>query len=200
MGNMFDIIGGMLIFAAVVLMALQLNIFTIEKNTQSALQNANLEAINGTESYAGLGAIIEQDLVRIGVSDSVSPSITLAQVDRITFRGDMTGNGNVDSVKYFLTVPGSVPAGTNPNIKYLYRRQNTESGTKGWWGVSSFQLAYFDSMGRPMAVPVPAPSLSSIRSIKVKLLMESRIRLRNDMDTSFAAAYWETMISPQSVR
>lgn len=200
MANMFDVIGGLLIFAVVVMLVLQLNIFTMEKNTQSVLQNATLEAINGTELTTGLGGLIEADLAKIGVGDSVPPAILVADSNRITFRGDVTGDGIADSVKYYITVPPSVPDGTNPNLKYLYRRQNTESGTKGWWGVSSFTLEYLDNRGRPIATPVPPASLPNIRSIRVKLLLESRILLATGVDTSFAATYWETLVSPPNIQ
>jgi hypothetical protein len=200
MGSLLDILGALFIFGIVMLIALQLNVFTMEKNTQHLLRTMNQENVSGNESGVGIGTVLDMDLSRIGAADAVSPSVLLADANKITLRGDVDANGTVDSVKYFLTTPPSTPNGGNSNLKYLYRRQNAQSGTKGWVGVSSFQLSYYDNMGRTIPTPVAAGSLSSIRSIRAKVMFESAMRVKNDLDTSFAASYWETLISPMNIR
>ncbi len=189
-----------MIFGVVLVMSMNLNIFTMEKNTQNILRTANQEKITGTESYVGLGGMIENDLAKIGVGDSLTPSVTKADSNGITFRADMDNNGTVDSVKYFVSAPAGVPTGGNTKIKYLFRRQNTQSGTAGWVGVSLFEFLYLDEMGRTIAAPVADSLLSSIRSIRVKMMVENSYRMKNDSDTTFAATYWETLISPQNIK
>lgn len=200
MGSLLDIIGSLLIFGLVLLMTLQLNVFTLEKNTQSAFRTMNQETISGSESYTGLGGILEGDLAKIGVGDTVSPSVMIADSTQLKFRGDLDGNGAVDSLRYYVTTPASIPAGGNPNLKYFYRRQNAESGSAGWYGVSSVKFLYLDNMGRTIPTPVAANALSSIRSVRVKLMVEGATRLKMDTDTSFAASYWETLISPVNIK
>lgn len=200
MSSLLDVIGALFIFGVVMLIALQLNIFTLDTNTQNLLRTVNQENVSGNESGVGIGTTLEIDLSRIGAADSLSPSILVADADRITFRGDVDANGTVDSVKYFLTTPPSTPEGGNKNLKYLYRRQNTQSGTKGWVGVSSFQLLYYDQMGRTIPTPVNAWSLAFIRSVRAKVMFESAMRWKSETDTSFAASYWETFISPVNIR
>lgn len=200
MSSFLDIIGALMIFGVVLVMSLNLNIFTMQKNTQYILRTSNQEKITGTESYVGLGGIIENDLYKIGVGDTLTPSITNADTNLITFRADMDNNGTVDSVKYFTSTPPVVPAGGNPNIKYLYRRQNTQSGTAGWTGVSSLRFVYLDEMGKTILAPVADTLLSTIRSIRVKMMVENSYRMKNDSDTTFAATYWETLVSPQNIK
>lgn len=200
MSSLLDVIGSVLIFGIVMLMALQLNVFTLEKNTQAAFRSMNQETITGSESFVGLGGTLESDLVKIGGGDIISPSIMIADSTQLNFRADIDGNGTVDSVRYYITTPGSIPPGGNPNLKYFYRRQNTESGNAGWVGVSSLNFAYLDGMGRTISTPVLAGALSSIRSVRVKLMVEGKTRLKTDTDTSFAASYWETLISPVNIK
>ena len=201
MSNLLDIIGGLLIFGVVLLMSLQLNIFSMEQNTQSALRSMSQETISGDETgSAGLGKILETDLSRIGLADTLSPSVLIADSTQLKFRGDVNNNGTLDSVRYYITNPGSTPAGGNPNLKYLYRRQNTESGTGGRFGVSQLKFLYLDDMGKVIPTPVSSGSLSSIKSIKVQLMVSANIRLKTDTDTSFAASYWESLVSPPNIK
>ncbi len=200
MSSFLDIIGALMIFGVVLVMSLNLNIFTMQKNTQNILRTSNQEKITGTESYVGLGGIIENDLYKIGVGDTLAPSVIEADTNCITFRADMDNNGTIDSVKYFTSSPVGVPTGGNSNIKYLYRRQNTESGTKGWVGVSTFRFLYLDEMGRTIPAPVADSLLSTIRSIRVKMMVENSYRMKNETDTTFAATYWETLVSPQNIK
>ncbi len=200
MSSFLDVIAALLIFSVVLIMSLQLNIFVLEKNSQNVLRTANQEKITGTESYVGLGGTIERDLSRIGAGDSVSPSIVVADSDRVVFRGDVDDDGTVDSLRYFVTTPPALPPGSNPNLKYLYRRQNTQTGTSGWVGVSAFKLSYLDERGRALSVPVPDSLRPSIRSVRVKMMLESALRVKNDYDTTFAASYWETLVSPVNVK
>jgi hypothetical protein len=200
MASMLDVIGAIILFGVVLLMTLQLNIFTAETAMQQNLTAQNQEWVTGNESGLGFSGMIEYDLAQIGYGDSLAPSVTLADTNRITFRADIDNNGSVDSVKYYVTNPPSIPPGGNQNLKYLFRKQNTESGLEGWVGVSQFRILYLDNMGRSLPVPVSGASLSDIRSIRVQIALESATRVKSDWDTTFASSYWETLISPANIK
>jgi hypothetical protein len=200
MGSMLDVVGGIILFGVLLLMTLQLNIFTAETAVQQNLTAYNQERITGNESGLGLGGMVEYDLAQVGYGDSLAPSVTVADTNRVTFRADIDGNGSVDSIKYYVTTPASIPPGGNPNLKYLYRKQNTETGTGGWVGVSQFKITYLDNMGRIIPTPVAGTSLSDIRSIRIQMTVESATRMKSDWDTTFASSYWETLISPSNIK
>ena len=198
MSSMLDTVGAALLYGAVVLIIMQLNSSLIEANYQNNLRMISQEQISGIDTLAGAARILERDFSKIG--SNASPAFVIADSNKITFNGDLDNNGVVDSAKYSL-VALTTPAGGNPNLKYrLIRRQNTESGTSGGVGVSQFKLTYYDSLGRALSSPVSSGSFSKIRSIKIQMQAESNIRVKNDIDTTFASAYWEKVISPRNLR
>ena len=189
----------MLIFGIVVLMVLQLNIYMLESNTQQTLRMANQEMLSDNEIGRSFCGMLEDEIGRIGVGDTIAPSITVADSNRISFRTDVGSNGVVDSVSYYVAA-GTIPSGGNPRLKFLYRRQNFESANGGGVGVTSFRFDYLDDRGRLLPAPVTGSSRSLIRSVKMKGMFESTVRLKNSGDSTFAAAYWETIKSPVSIR
>ncbi len=195
---MMDIAGAAIFFGAILLMVMKLNISLMETNYQSNTRVMTHEQLAGVDTLAGAAKILDEDFSKIGAN--TSNAFVIADSNRITFKGDLDNNGVVDSVKYSL-VNLTIPAGENPNLKYrLLRRQNTETGIQGGVGVSQFKLSYYDSLGRALAAPVASGSLSKIRSIKIQVQAQSRSRIKNDIDTTFASAYWERIISPRNLR
>lgn len=198
MSSMIDTVGAAIMFGAVLLIVMKLNTSMTEATYQHNLRVISQEEIMGVDTLAGAAKVLEADFAKIGAN--ASSAFVIADSNRITFKGDLDNNGIVDSVKYSLvTLP--LTAGGNPNLQYrLIRRQNTETGIGGGIGVSQFRLTYFDDFGKVLATPVASGSFSKIRSIKVQLQVQSKTRLRNDIDTTFASSYWERIISPKNLR
>lgn len=198
MSSMMDIVGAAILFGAILLIVVKLNASFMEANYQNNLRAMTHEQLAGIDTLAGAAKILEEDFSKIGAN--ASNAFVIADSNRITFKGDIDNNGVVDSVKYSL-VNLTIPVDGNPNLKYrLLRRQNTETGTQGGVGVSQFKLSYYDSLGRTLATPVGSGSFSKIRSIKIHVQAQSRSRIKNDVDTTFASAYWERIISPRNLR
>ncbi len=198
MSTMIDIVGAALFYGAVMLIVLKLNSSMMEASYQHNLRVMSQEQVSGIDTLAGAARILEKDFSKIGSNTSLA--FVTADSNRITFNGDVDNNGVVDSVKYSL-VALSIPPGGNPNLKYrLIRKQNTESGIGGGIGVSQFRLTYYDSLGRALSSPVSSGSFSRIRSIKVQMQTQSNVRVKNDIDSTFASSYWEKVISPKNLR
>ncbi len=198
MSSILDTVGSAILAGAILLIVMRINSSMMEANYQNNLRAIIAEQISGVDTLGGAAAILEKDFSKIG--SNASPAFVIADSNKITFKGDLDNNGVVDSVKYSL-VALSIPAGGNPNLKYrLIRRQNTQSGIAGGIGVSQFKLTYYDSLGRALTTPVGSGSLSKIRSVRVQMQTQSSIRVKNDIDTTFASAYWEKVISPKNLR
>ncbi len=198
MSSLIDAAGAALLFGAVMLIILNLNSSMMEATYQNDLRIVSQEQLSGIDTLAGAAKILEKDFLKIG--SNASPAFVIADSNKITFNADLNNDGVVDSVKYFLTVL-SIPIGGNANLKYrLIRRQNSESGTAGGIGVSQFKLTYYDSLGRSLNTPVSNGLFSKIRSIKMQIQTQNNVRVKNDIDTSFASSYWENIISPKNLR
>lgn len=198
MSSLLDVVGSVVLFGALLLVVLKLNGSLIDSNSQQNLRVMSGEQIGGVAGAAGLAQILERDFSLAGARTTTP--ITLADSNRITLQGDIDGNGTIDSVKYSL-VALAIPAGGNTKLTHrLIRRQNTETGASGGIGVSLFKMVFLDSLGRPMVTPVSGAALTKIRSIRVRVCVENPVRIKNDIDTSFASAYYERVFSPRNLR
>ena len=110
MAFLIDIIGSLVLVGVLIL-----TVATVNINMNQALYETTFE-LNTQENLVELARTLEYDFVKIGYG-ATAPAITVADTDRITFKGDFVNNGVVDSIRYYLgstTAPGV--AGTpNPN-------------------------------------------------------------------------------------
>lgn len=185
MSSHLNLIGSILIGGLVLLM---LNRFNSSLNQTS--QEKNL-AVNTIGSAAAIIRLIEFDFNRMGLGvPSTTPIIRLADSSRITFLSDIDANGNVDSIKYVLSIPDSARHTVNPRDRILYRLTNTQSQKDAALGVTRFRIRYFDVAGNITA------DASQIRTFEITLNVESIIPYEN----RYATFSWQTKISPPNLK
>jgi hypothetical protein len=211
MSSIVDIIGPFIFFGAVLLIVIGLNASLVESSSQNLLEVITQEKVTGyvagADTVAGAARIVESDLYKVG--NQGAPGIILADTTRLSFRGDVDNDGAVDTVRYFVNPYVAGGSGCNPKLRLSFlRRQNSQTGTSGRIPLSTFRLAYYDSLGRNISPALLNGGsadlhMARIKSVKVQMQIEAEMRYENKsnpLDTAFAASYWEKVISPRGLR
>lgn len=167
------------------------------------LLTTNSNAVQTTYNYGGdvsiqkglttLVQVIDSDFRKIGYSSIqtivLDPTkvILFADTSSIKFLSDVSNNGTIDTVYYYLGPAGELSYTTNPNDRILYRiTHDTVSSpiTMRNPGVSIFRFSYYDTSGKSLSCPVS--SLGKIAKIQIQLKMESAIAYSG----VYVSAYW----------
>lgn len=132
----------------------------------------------------GIIEILAQDLKNIGVG--VPPAFFIvADNDTLEYNVDVDDDGIPDVVGYFLSDTTAAAATPNPNDKILYRKVNAVQ-TLVAWGVTDFQLKYFNQTGNETNV------LPDIKTIEVTLQLEGT----TPQGGEFSSFFWQEKITP----
>jgi len=185
MGSHLNLIGSIIIGGMMLL---------IINNYNSSLSQTShertLDAIT-TYSASGIAKLIEYDFNRMGLRvPQATTVIRRADSSRITFLSDIDNNGNIDSLKYILSVPDSASSTYNPRDRLLYRIMNNEPMRDAALGVTRFRIRYFDWDGHTTT------DVTQMRSFEITLRVESVV----PYDTVYSAFYWQTKICPPNLR
>jgi hypothetical protein len=156
--------------------------------------------------------LLEYDFRKIGYCADYSKipnafeAIRVADSNFIRFRTDTTntlngaGDGNIDSVTYWVGSPNSDTAQLtqNPNDMIFYRQVNNGAPAGINLGVTRFKLEYFTILMDTLYPPVTGVNLQRINFIKITVQVEQLYRF--GLGETFAAsdeiyqtAYWRQM-------
>jgi hypothetical protein len=141
MSVVLDLIGSLVVAAAVILFGLRLN-----SNISDHLQ-ASVATLNVQEGLVDAVRSIETDFRKIGYG-VVDPktAIDISQPGCIRFKADIDRNGTVDEVSWFL-VQNPTAGGDTSN--YIYRQINSDSPLLVVTDVREFTLRYLKEDGTP---------------------------------------------------
>ena len=195
MSVMLDIIGASVIIGIVILTVMNVNINLSDENYKGMVDlHTQTETIQ-------LARIIEFDFYKIGynVPPANRPAITIADSTHIKFKtnlGDIAGA--LDIIEYGLG--DYVLGSTNPRDRMLFRIENL---TKVYinYSVINFKLTYYDSTDTKIPTPITGSNLNKIKSINVKLILESP----EPFDTTrtggqqYAHAMYQKLIYPRNL-
>ena len=184
MGSYLNLIGSIIIGG---MMLLIINNYhnSLNKNSHERL----LDSITIYNASA-ISKLIEYDFNLMGLRvPSTQTIIKTADSSRISFLSDIDNNGNIDSVKYVLSIPDSASGTENPRDRILYRLVNSEPMRDATLGVTRFRIRYFNSAGNITT------TLNQIKSFEIILRVESIV----PYDTVYSAFYWQTIISPPNL-
>jgi hypothetical protein len=141
---------------------------------------------------------IEFDFAKIGYGAGAS-KITGATENSITFRSDLSNNGNVDVILYNIGTLSESEMTSHPS-DFPLKRRDSRGEIVQQIGLTVFSLSYFDSLNTQMAVPITHPdSIARIRSIEVTLRVENRDPIISGTDTTYDAINWQKLIYPRSL-
>lgn len=192
MNSVIDYIGSMVTggMVFVMMVGFYFNIGTVGV-TQSLTSSVQ-------EDMASVNQVLEYDIRKAGYRVTGNTKISRADSTAVTLRQVLNETtGQLDSVQYYLSATPH-PKSQNPNARVLYRVINGQTKTLTTLGVTRFRLWYYNASGDTTS------TLTSIRSMKVALALESLNRMQtNDQDsalTRYPSAYWERVLKPQNLR
>jgi len=189
-----SIVGGMLL-----LILLRLNDASIQNTFKSSgeliVQQNLVEVVK----------LLEYDFRKIGYCQQYnkipdpSKAIIYADSTRISFITDVAqpptypfGDGNLDTLTYYLGLASELTATPNTDDRPLYRVLNKETPRGSNLGVTFFQLTYFNAMGS--LLPSPVVDKGQISSIQIDLEIQNLAAY----DGQYSSVFWRQirMVAP----
>ncbi len=178
--TIIDILGSTMIGGTILLILFRMNDSSVENhyiNTGEFIVQSNLISIV---------ELFEHDLRKIGYCQDwkqiPDPTIAIIHANdtSITFLtdvgivGDETGNGIVDTLKYWTGSPldNEVIRTPNPRDRLLFRQVNNKEPLSANLGLTQFNLTYFDALGNVMN-SFPANPPFGIITMQIDITVEN---------------------------
>ncbi|MCK9409659.1 MAG: hypothetical protein M0R68_11065 [Bacteroidetes bacterium] len=183
MGIIIDLIGSLIVRAAIVAIILNLMI-----NLHEALYE-DVERVSLSENITGVAQTVSADIKLAGYNASGSEAyknfITALSND-ISFYADIDTNGTIDIIRYYLS---------NSTLKRSINGTTTDVANN----VSKYELTYYDSMG----VSQIGYNLNGLKSIFVEIIIQSQNSLTKaspgTSDTVVMSAKWQQHFFPDNL-
>lgn len=195
--SMLDIVGSFIVGGALLVMALRLN-----------SQAAEATAIYGgnyilQRNMTALVDILEFEFRKIGyckdwtkVADPTR-SIRIAEMNRIRFltdipsSGNPLGDGNLDSITYWVGATSELASTPNPFDRFLYRQVNNGTPERLNLGLTQFQFNYFDALNDPVPFPITDPRKVYLMQVSVAVQTATPYQQEYVMDSSAYDVFWK---------
>jgi len=168
--TLIDLAGSFLVSGVLLLAALQLD----QKSIQTTFDSQ--AGLTVQQNTVELIQYLQRDFRKIGFcknaarlpSSAVNTFIQKGDTSTIWFLADVSGTGNVDTVKYWLGEMG-IPGSANPRVRLLYRQINNGSPMASNLGVTEFKIQYFETFGIQIPAPFGAPNQAQFIVLTVRL-------------------------------
>lgn len=200
--SLIDILGSVMVGGSILLILFKLNDSVVENQYLSSgelIVQTNLIAVV---------ELFEHDLRKIGYCEDWKnlPDPTVAILEAtdtsITFLSDVavsstqpTGDGTVDTIKYWIGSPtaNEVKNTPNPRDRILYRQVNNSSPLYSNLGVTQFEMKYFDAHGAEINTMPSSPPLGII-TLQIDITVENTAAYGDMEDTNVyskdRSAFW----------
>ncbi len=142
------------------------------------------------ENAKTLSDVIEYDFRKIGygVSSGQCSFISADSAD-ISFYSDLNKDGNVDSIRYYISDTTQASGTDNPKDVLFYRIVNGQSVPGSALGLTHLKLSYYDSTGAATDI------LGNIREIEIEFSVESPMT----MDSYYPSVFMKKKIKPKNI-
>jgi hypothetical protein len=154
-----------------------------------------------------IGEVLETDIRKAGLSNFTRSNFIHAESTSVAFRGDLDGDGELDSVRYHL---GTTPDATqiNPRARVLYRTVNGSAPFPIHLGITRLRFRYYDAAGNQLQTAPEVPAPAAIRSVELAFSIETGSYIRTTAgpdgvvmnDTTFSRGQWAKLITPVNLR
>jgi len=185
-----------MILSVILFGILTVTIVAVDGNVTTVTHQTTFEK-NTQESIVDLINIFDHDFSKIGHKKS-KPKFKPGLLDStsIAFYSDYNNDNLMDSISYYLGDVGSSNS-PNPNIRYLYRRINTNNPIRVGRGIVQFSLAYFDSTNTQINQSQlnTTNGVNKIRAVKLQIRVESFYKY----EKNFGSTFWEKTYRPISL-
>lgn len=198
--TILDLIASTMVFGSLLLIALRINIGTAE----------NLQMYRGDllvqQNLVEITRLLEYDFKKIGyckdptkISD---PSQAIRYADSIKIKfytdfptdADPQGDGNLDSLTYYVGPISEASVTPNPRDRLIYRVENDATPVGVNLGVTIFELKFFDSFRDEIPSPVANCGLIQYMQITIQVenlaASDTLIVNRASFDRPYQTAYW----------
>lgn len=182
--SLIDIIGSFIIGGILFLMLLRMN----DAAVANAYKNGGQLIVQ--QNLVEIVELLEYDFRKIGYCEdwskipNPSASILTADSNSISFITDSEGDGELDTLKYFLGSADELYMTPNPNDKFLYRVENSNEPIGANLGLSEFNIRYFDTLGDELTFPITDPG--EIHTLQIDLKVENT----SGYDGEYTSAFW----------
>jgi hypothetical protein len=198
--TILDLIASTMVFSTLLLISMRLNYGTSE-----TLQDYRGDLIV-QENLVAVTQLIEYDFRKIGYCKDYNKiplptsAIRYADTSKIKFWTDFavstsntSGDGNLDSLTYYVGSTSELAATPNPNDRLLYRVENNNTPVGVNMGVTIFYLQYYDAFHNKLATPVA--DCRQIQFLQINVQVEHPIKWTKyyntaTYDTVYQSAFW----------
>ncbi len=196
--SLIDIIGSTIIGAMLLMILWRMNDAAVE-NTYTFGSDLVVQ-----QNLVATVELLEHDFRKIGYckdwAQIPDPSAAILEADSnsIKFLTDVAtvdsaeGDGDVDTLEYYLGDISELAHTGNPRDRMLYRKVNDGNPTRANLGITRFHLSYFDALGDTLdTYPIPNPS--QIYTLQIDVVIENSYPLSSflDPDSSiYNVAFW----------
>ncbi len=183
--TVLDIVGSIMVGGLILLILFRLN-----TTATSNLYNTNSEA-NVQMSMISVAEVLENDFRKIGYCKDwtkipdPTKAILLADTSSIKFLTDLSNDGNVDTLYYYIGPTSELANTPNPRDRLLYRVVNSSTPKSSNVGITRFRLSYFDSFGNEIT-KMPVSPTGKIQKIQIDLQIENT----EAIDSVYTVSYW----------
>ncbi len=191
MSNMLDIVGSVVLFGM-----LMLTIGRVQTNLNTAMYANSFTQITQHNAVA-LARQLEFDVTKVGYK-APTQKIMIADSTHLKFRADFLNSGTVSEIEYWVGDTADARVTPNPLDFPLYRKDS--NGTiEQLWGMTHFNIRYYNMNYQKLATPVAADSLSRIYAIWLTFIIEGREPAGSAIDTTYYSITWQKLIYPRNM-
>ncbi len=186
--TLLDILGSTIVGGLLLMILLRMNDTAVENNYLFSGEKIV------QQNLVDLVQLIEYDFRKIGycanwtsipdpakaILNATDTSITFL-TDVAVSQSNLEGDGNPDTLKYFLGSKSELTSTPNPNDRILYRVVNNQPVKGSNLGVTQFKLTYYDALGdtlKPSEMPSEPPL--GISTIQIDVAVENPAAYGND--------------------
>lgn len=211
---LLDIVGSIIVGGMILLILLRVNENAVKSTYvyggELIVQKNLVEVVELIEhDFRRIGYCEDYLKIKIPALPNQNTSIIAADTSMIYFitdvaenPGDLAGDGELDSIKYFLGSTDELNVTPNPSDRLLYRQINEGALMEANLGVTQFRLTYFNDLGQVLSTPVAVPGEIFTIQIDVKVenpaayLSEDKIikNIKNGKpinDAEYSSAMWK---------
>lgn len=187
--TILDVLGSIMIGGL-----LMLNVARLYNSASMHSSQYTMEAIV-EQNLVDVFTLMEGDMLRIGYLKGqenltyANQAITVADTNRLVFLADVDDNGSFDTIEFAVGRTDSLASTPNPFDRPFWRKANGSGRMIGSYGITQFNLEYFDFMGAKLATPVA--NKGSIATISITVAVESPYLSDRDFPNYNAKAYWK---------
>jgi len=183
--TILDILSATIVGGLLMLILMRINGNVIENN----FIHGNDRSLQ--RGLAETAMVVEEDLRVMGycadpfkLTEEMS-RVIYADSSYISFYTDVDDDGELDSLKYFISDLSALSGTKNPRDRILYRQVNTQTPFIVSTNIVQFKLSYFDALGFELTTPVASPGRISHLEISFK------VEDPEAYDEQYSEAYWQ---------